>query len=121
MIKNMSIKGKLILGFGFTLCGAIVVVISLLNRLRTISANYYDLLQEPAMQFFNLEYYDMAESLHGRSEMLLNQATTTWTAMIILSFVVLATGILIAIFIGSSILKPIRQVLAAMDDLQKGN
>ena len=121
MIKNMSIKGKLYLGFGFTLGGAAAIIIFALNRLRNINTNYYNLLQDPISQLFDLEYFDLAESLQGYSGILYNQATTAWTILLTFSLIGTSISILIAIFIGSSILKPVRKVLAAMDDLSKGN
>ena len=77
MVKNMSIKGKLILGFGFTLGGAAALIVFALNSIRTVSANYHDLLQEPIRQFVDLGYYELAESLQGYSGTLLDQANTS--------------------------------------------
>ena len=121
MIKNMSIKGKLFVGFGFTLGGAAAIIIFALNRLRTVSANYFGLLQEPISQFFDLGYYDLAESLQAYSEILYGQATSSWAIVLTLSLIGTTISILIAIFIGRSIIKPVRKVLAAMDDLKQGN
>ena len=120
MINNMSIKGKLFLGFGFTLGGAAAIVIFALNRLRTVSSNYYGLLQEPIRMFFDLEYFDLAENIQRYSGVLYDQATTAWTALLVFSVIGTTISIFIAIFIGRSILKPVRKVLVAMDDLRKG-
>ena len=121
MIKNMSIKGKLFLGFGFTLGGAAAIIAFALNRIRTVSSNYHDLLQEPISQLFDLGYQDLAENLQTYSGILYSQAITSWAIVLTLSLIGTAISILIAIFIGLSILKPIRRVQDAMDDLKKGN
>ena len=121
MVKNMSIKGKLLLGFGFTLGGAAAIITYALNRLRVVSSDYFDMLQEPIRQFFELGYFEIAENLQYYCGILRTQATTSWTAILVLSLIGTCISITLAYYIGSNTIKPIRKVLAAMDDLQKGN
>ena len=121
MVRNMKIKGKLFLGFGFTLGGAAAIIAFALNRLRTISTNYYNLLQEPIREFFDLGYLDLAESLRIYSGQLFDEAIVKWMTLLLLSLCGTAISIVIAVLIGRSILMPVRTVLTAMDDLKKGN
>ena len=121
MVKNMSIKGKLILGFGFSITSAGAIIFFALNRIRMIGARYHDLLQEPISQFADLGHYDLAENLQRQSEALFGQATSAYVAVLALMMIGAVICLILPISIGRSILIPIRKVLAAMDDLQKGN